>query len=283
MKKILLLSFLLPFFVYSQHENTKENKYMNMYNSGKSSDKIIEKLKREEKKNGKEETVTLINELIINAKKLDDDQNVIYFTFAKISLGLHDILILEDTIGSYLRVNYSNEYKELEVRINSEFIKYCSVFYPNIDLELTFIYRYLHRLDQRYKQQFSLYENDHKSLDSLKKLSIAQDSFTETVLGNIFERHGIPGITEVGPEVNVVEVFFLHLNPKFVFKYLPDLQKGIEDKRIFISDEGLEFIVDKSLHKCCKKTIYGTSWSKYSPLVQDSEEVERIKREIGIK
>lgn len=52
---------------------------------------------------------------------------------------------------------------------------------------------------------------------------------------------------------------------------------------IFISDKEFEFIVDKSLHKCCNKTIYGTVWSKYSPRVYDLKEIESIKEKIGIQ
>lgn len=281
MIKILIVLFLFPLIVNSQKEFKISEKYINMYESGKSLNKITKKLKKENI--GQIETLNVFNQIIKNAKKSGDDQAVIYFTFSKIDLIPYEILILEDTIGIYLRENYPQEYKKIENKANASFINYCSEYYPNINLELSFIYRYLHRLDQRYKQLILFYKNDQKSLDSLKDLSTSQDSITETILDNIFTKNGVLGIHEVGPQANVIGIFFLHLSPQFVFKYLPDLQEAIKNKRIFISDKEFEFIVDKSLHKCCNKTIYGTVWSKYSPRVHDLKEIESIKEKIGIQ
>lgn len=280
-----LFLFLFPFFIFSQQKQSSADKYSTMYQSGVSAHRIMNKLERHKKKWGYEKSMNTVNALIIKSKREKEDKDLVTFLMGKVDLGCRDIMILEDSNGIYLRQNHPDLYKQLEQHLSQKFIAYCQKYFPHINMELTLVYRYLERFDQRYLMlaQGLSYPNDRKKLDSLRILFSNQDTVSETMLENIFETYGIPGIKDVGPEVNGVSTFFLHLSPKFVFKWIGALQRGIKDKRISISEGEFEFIVDKTLHKCCHKMIYGTSWSKYSPLVKDPKEVKRIKEKLGIE
>jgi hypothetical protein len=201
----------------------------------------------------------------------------------KIDLGERSVLLLEDFSGRFLRSNSPSLYNRLENYLNWSFIQYCKDFYPNINLELTFLYRYLFRMDQRFKLSAQDFKENKAVLDSLRHLSQSQDSITEVILDNLFNNYGIPTFEDVGPESNNLMIFLTHLSPDFVFRHIGKVQIMILNKELYTSVESFEFVVDKALHRKFGLTIYNTVWNKHSPKVNDDVELSKIKTTLRIK
>ncbi len=211
------------------------------------------------------------------------DTNTLYKALIKkIDCGERSVLILEDLPGRYLRNNSELLYRQLEQYLSKSFIKYCLEFYPNINFELTFFYRHLFRMDQRFKLMAQDFRDNKSILDSLRFLSQTQDSITESVLENLFCNYGIPSFADVGPESNNLMIFLAHLSPDFVFRHISTVQMMILNHDLFTSTQSFEFVVDKALHRKYGFTIYYTIWNKHSPKINDEEELKKIKTTLRI-
>lgn len=260
---------------FSQTDNQKKIlcECYNLYQQGKENKDIVAYLNENSKSLKKDELYSIYDSLVLTAHKKADFDASFDFTIGKIENGYVHIMVLEDSIASFFRSHHPDKYQSLEQAVNKKFVEKSLKFFPNINLELAFTIRHLFRLDQRTKLP-SFNQNDKKTLDSLRLLSMQQDSITEYVLGSIFENYGYPGLSLIGEESSSVYVLMLHLGTEFQIKYVHLVQEAILKKQLY-SD--LNFLVDKILHKCCNKTIYGTMWSRYSPVTSDPNEVKKLK------
>jgi hypothetical protein len=228
-----------------------------------------------------EKNVTLDSIAALYISK-NDTSALIEVLIKKIDLGERSVLLLEDFAGRSLRLSSPLLYNKLENHLNKSFIQYCLEFYPNINFELTFLYRHLFRMDQRYKLLAQDFPDSKVILDSLRHLSEKQDSLTEAVLGNLFYTHGIPTFEDVGPESNNLMIFLAHVSPDFVIRHIGKIQTMMLNNELISTIQSFEFVIDKALHKKYGITIYNTVWNKHSPKINDDKELKRIKTTMNI-
>lgn len=271
---------LIENFSFSQTDQQKKllDECTALYNQGKESDKIVNHLNQKRGTLKIVELYSIYDSLILTAQQ-NEDYNVCFdFTMGKIDIGFTDVMVLENPLGVIFRLQYPEKYQKLEQAVNKKFVEKSLKSFPDINLELAFTIRHLFRYDQRTKLP-SLTITDKNTLDSLRVISIEQDSITEKVLKNIFEVYGYPGLSLIGLEAGNVYVLMLHLGTEFQINYVHLVQEAILKKELYAD---LNFLVDKILHKCCNKTIYGTIWSRYSPLTTDPEEIKELKKILNI-
>lgn len=268
---------------YFFSQNKKQDllsKCYNLYDNKVSSEKIIRYIKKSAKSTDQYKLEPIYDSLILRAGKDADYDYCFDLTIAKVRNGAIYIGVLEDAVANVIKLWSSEKYKELERVVNEEFIKISEKYYPDINLELAFTIRRLFRLDQRAKLK-TFYKNNTLIMDSLRRISIRQDSITEIILGQIFEEYGYPGISLVGQESGSCYIMMLHVSADFAIKHMHLVQEAINSKDLYAD---LDFLVEKTLHKCCQKTIYGTTfWSKYSPQVIDPEEIKKLKELLKIQ
>jgi len=284
MKKHILLVLLLGMmsrYSFSQRENQDLlYKYYSLYDKKVPSEKLISYIKKSSKSIEQHRLDPIYDSLILRACKGADYDYCFELTIAKVRNGFVHIIVLEDSIANVIKSYSPEKYKILEKVVNEEFIKNSEKYYPDINLELAFTIRQLFRLDQRAKLKAFYYKNNKLILDSLRRISNKQDSITEIILEQIFDEYGYPGISLVGIEASSCYIMMLHVSADFAIKYMHLVQEAINSKELYAD---LDFLVDKTLHKCCQKTIYGTLWSKYSPLVTDPDEIKQLKTLLNIQ
>lgn len=250
-----------------------------LYTQKKSSEKLIKYISKKSKTISENELHSLYDSLILKAVKESNFDYCFNLTLGKIKSGYTHVMVLEDSIANIIKLHSLEQYRMLEETVNREFITKSLKYYPTINFELAFTIRHIFRLDQRAK--LKLFDTKNESIiDSLRKIATTQDSITEIALSQIFTDYGYPGLSLVGEEASSCFLLMLHVDSKFCIQYIHLLQKAIEDKQLYAD---LNFLIDKTLHKCCGKTIYGTIWTKYSPLVTDPVEVENLKKLLKIK
>ncbi len=244
-----------------------------LYNQKEHPEKLINYLHKKSKTIDENELYSLYDSLILKTLKESNFDYSFNLMLEKVKSGCTYVMILEDSIANVLKVRSLEQYRILEEAVNREFINKSLKYYPTINFELAFIIRHLFRLDQRTK--LKTFDKKNKPImDSLRKIAIEQDSITEHALIQIFDEYGYPGISLTGEESSTCFILMLHVSSTFCIKYIHLVQQAIEEKELYAD---LDFLIDKTLHKCCGKTIYGTLWTKYSPLVTDPVEVENLK------
>lgn len=249
-----------------------------LYKRGKEANKVIQYLNQERETLKIIELYSIYDSLIQTAQKNEDYNGCYDFIMGKIDLGYDDVMLLENPLGVVFRLHYPEKYQQLEQAVNKKFVEKSLKYFPDINLELAFTIRHLFRYDQRTK--IATYAgNDKKTIDSLRVLAIQQDSITEKVLKNIFDTYGYPGLSLVGTVTNDIYIIMLHLGTDFQIEYIHLVQEAIINKELQVE---IDILADKILHKCCNKTIYGTIWSKYSPLTTDPDEVKKLKELLRI-
>lgn len=283
-----ILNIILPFMVLIVNNVLSQTEYQKklldecnqLYKKGTTSHEIINYIAKEKGDLHAYQIDPLFDTLAIKAKNNKDYDACFDFTLAKIDNGCLEPMVLEDEIGTFFRTNYPERYNKMELMANKQFAEKSLQYYPNINLELAFTIRYLFRLDQRTKL-VAFADHDQKTIDSLIIIAKQQDSITEKVLKNIFETYGYPGLSLIGVATSDVFILMHHLSTEFQIKYIHLLQDAILKKELYANS--FDFLVDKILHKCCNKTIYGSTWSKFSPLTTDPDEIKRLKDLLKIK
>ncbi|MBN9294464.1 MAG: hypothetical protein J0G96_10840 [Flavobacteriia bacterium] len=268
-------------YLFSQNnDQSLLSKCYDLYNKKISSGKIISYIEKSSKSIDQHKLEPIYDSLILCACKDANYDYCLDLTLAKVRNGYLHIMVLEDSIANVIKSWSPEKYKMLERVVNEEFIRNSQKYNPDINLELAFTIRHLYRLDQRTKLRI-FYKANEPILDSLRKIAIKQDSITEAMLGQIFDEYGYPGISLVGGiDAGSCYIMMLHVSADFAIKYMRLVQEAINSKELYAD---LDFLVDKTLHKCCQRTIYGTLWSKYSPLVTDPEEIKKIKALLNIQ
>lgn len=244
-----------------------------LYKQGKDIDKIVSHLNQERGTLKIYELFPIYDSLILTAQKSEDYDACFDLIMAKIDNGYDDVMVLENSIGTFFRTHSPEKYHKMELAANKQFAEKSLKYYPDINLELAFTIRHLFRYDQRTK--IATYaEHDKKTIDSLSIIAIQQDSITEKVLKNIFDTYGYPGLSLIGTASSNVYILMFHLGTDFQIEYVHLVQEAIISKELYAT---IDVLADKILHKCCNKTIYGTIWSKHSPLTTDPDEVKKLK------
>lgn len=275
----ILLAFIFNYsFSQTEYQTKLLHECKQLYKQGKKSSEVVDYLTQEKGVLKVYQLFTIYDSLALTAKKNNDYGTCFDFVMAKIDNGYIDVMTLEDSIGAFFRTQYPEKYLKMEQAVNKQFTDQSLKYYPNINLELAFTIRHLFRYDQRTKL-LTYSTKDTTMLDSLRIVSIEQDSITEKMLKNIFDTYGYPGLSLIGTATSDVYVLMLHLGTEFQIKYVHLVQDAILNKQLYAD---LNFLVDKILHKCCNKTIYGTIWSKYSPVISDPNEVKKLKNLLKI-
>lgn len=249
-----------------------------LYNQGKEGIAIVNHLNQKRGSLKIVELYAIYDSLIVQAQQNEDYDGCFDFTMGKIDIGDDDVMLLENSLGVIFRLHYPEKYHKMEQAVNKKFVEKSLKSFPDINLELAFTIRHLFRYDQRTKLPSFTIE-DKKTLDSLRLLSMNQDSITEKVLKNIFDTYGYPGLSLIGTATNDIYVLMHHLGTDFQVKYIHLLHDAVLKNELSVD---LRFLIDKILHKCCNKTIYDTPWSKHSPLVTDPDEVKKLKELLKI-
>lgn len=277
---ILSLVTLIGNYSFSQTESQKKllHECNQQYKQRKESYDIISYMTEEKGDLKVYQLYPLFDSLALTAKNNEDYDACFDFVMAKIDNGCIDPMVLENSLGTFFRTHYPEKYHKMELAANKQFVEKSLKYYPDINLELAFTIRHLFRYDQRTKQPF-LYDKDNSKNDSLITLSREQDSITQKVLKNIFDMYGYPGLSLIGTATADVYILMFHLGTDFQIEYIHLVQEAIINKQLYAE---IDVLADKILHKCCNKTIYGTIWSKHSPLVTDPDEVKKLKELLKI-
>lgn len=277
---ILSLVALIGKYSFSQTESQKKllHECNQQYKQGKESYDIISYMTEEKGDLKVYQLYPLFDSLALTAKNNEDYDACFDFVMAKIDNGCIDPMVLENSLGTFFRTHYPEKYHKMELAANKQFAEKSLKSFPDINLELAFTIRHLFRHDQRTK--IATYaDHDKKTIDSLILIAIEQDSITEKVLKNIFDTYGYPGLSLIGTATADVYILMFHLGTDFQIEYVHLVQEAIINKQLYAE---IDVLADKILHKCCNKTIYGTIWSKHSPLVTDPDEVKKLKELLKI-
>jgi hypothetical protein len=198
-----------------------------------------------------------------------------------ISFGQADCLILEDQLAQYIRMKDTLKYNQLEQEFYNKYNAVRNQFFPHSNLELSLQLHKMIRLDQRSK-----YLAESCS-DSLLQASLwnnvrVQDSLNEVSLAHIFDEYGYPGKSLVGgQDLSIAYILMLHMSTDFQIRNVHLVEKAILEEELY---SNLEFLVDKILYKCCRKSIYGNWVGKgLAELVTDSKEILLLKEKLHLR
>lgn len=234
--------------------------------------KLIDSLEQSFSKAERMEVYSKLVKIAYSQKQYD---STFEFLKRRVLSGETNFNILEDSIGVYYARNYPNLYSKLERIVDSVAIQKSTLFSQTINLELMFTLRRMLRIDQRYKIQFNVALTNGESveyLDSLMLIARKNDEANEVILAQIFDEYGYPGYNIVGYDASIAAILFLHMSSEFMIKYIYLIDRAIKEGQLHYN---IEFVIDKTLYLCCRKSIYG-NWGNVTTLVTDSVERDSL-------
>ena len=229
----------------------------------------------------KSDSINQMEEMITYIFSKNDYDLAYELRLLSLKIGQKDCLILEDDLARYLRIYDDKRYLYFEAEFNRFYLDYVQNFSPDINLDLSLKLQRMIRLDQRTKFDAENCEEPLKK-DSLWEIARVQDSINEVIFLEILKEYGYPGKSLVGYQnMSIGYLLMLHMSTDFQIKYVYLLEKAIEEKELY---SNIEFLIDKILYKCCKKSIYG-NWTKngLAELVTSKDEILDLKRKLNLR
>jgi hypothetical protein len=229
----------------------------------------------------KSDSINQMEEMITYIFSKNDYDLAYELRLLSLKIGQKDCLILEDDLARYLRIYDDKRYLYFEAEFNRFYLDYVQNFSPDINLDLSLKLQKMIRLDQRTKFDAENCKYPLKK-DSLWEIARVQDGLNEVVFLEILKEYGYPGKSLVGYQnMSIGYLLMLHMSTDFQIKYVYLLEKAIEEKELY---SNIEFLIDKILYKCCKKSIYG-NWNKngLAELVTSKDEILDLKRKLNLR
>jgi hypothetical protein len=224
--------------------------------------------------------INLTESLVSHAFSLKKYSLAYELRLLSIDIGKTDCLILEDSLGQYLRLHNIEKYRTLEKEYYFEYLCLLDKYTPDANKEICFLLHRMIRLDQRTK--FEANENrDSTKNDFYWNAVRFQDSVNEILFGQILDEFNYPGKNLVGyPDISIGYILMLHMSTEFQIKYVHLLKKAYDEKVLF---SNIPFLIDKILYKCCRKSIYGY-WvgEGMAELEKDSNQVNLLLKKLNL-